>query len=180
MGYEQKINEYKEDIAVLLTQNSAITLSTKIESLFEFLSNTDEIIRMLTGDDKLERIFMMQKQFDARVQVPFDNQKKRTPTVGMHVETYRIDGYKNLDWVKQLTFSLLTECVEIIDAIGWKHWKRPKVITAEQNDKIKEEIADAWHFIVSLTLRAGLTATDVMDSYEKKWKINQQRQDEGY
>lgn len=154
--------------------------------------------------DKLEKIFAMQKQFDERVQGKFDDSKYGgvqtgngkigilcVPTVGMHVDTESNIGgkilhgdelsrevvWQDFDWVKQLTFCLLTECVEIIDAIGWKHWKQLKMIDVAH---LNEEIADAWHFLVSLTLRAGLSASDVLKEYEKKWAENQNRQDRKY
>lgn len=42
------------------------------------------------------------------------------------------------------------ECAELIDSFAWKHWKN--VNAAVDIDNVRIEIADIWHFIMSLVL----------------------------
>lgn len=173
-------NEILENIGMALNN---------IDSLIKYVSAVDEILANET-EDTLEMIFRMQGEFDGRVQSDFDLLKSKAkkgylkvPTVGMHVDVRQNADWYNFDWVKVLSFCLMGECMEIIDAIGWKHWKKLKNVREFDDATIKhirEEIADAWHFIVSLTKRAGMTAMDVKAEYLRKWGINQKRQDDGY
>ncbi|MFX1514329.1 MAG: dUTPase, partial [Promethearchaeota archaeon] len=43
-------------------------------------------------------------------------------------------------------------------------------------NQLADEIADMWHFLLSLTIQAGLQPTDIMNAYEKKWQVNFERQ----
>ena len=42
------------------------------------------------------------------------------------------------------------ECAELIDSFSWKHWKN--INAAPDVENIKIELADIWHFIMSLFL----------------------------
>ena len=48
----------------------------------------------------------------------------------------------------------------------------------EFKSKLEDEIADMWHFLLSLTIKAGLGPNDIMEAYETKWKINFVRQND--
>jgi hypothetical protein len=51
------------------------------------------------------------------------------------------------------------ECAEIIDHLGWKHWKN---IEQEPNwDAVAMELVDVWHFFLAHTLTSGL-APDIL------------------
>jgi hypothetical protein len=51
------------------------------------------------------------------------------------------------------------ECAEIIDHLGWKHWKN---IEQEPDwDAVAMELVDVWHFFLAHTLTSGL-APDVL------------------
>ncbi len=128
--------------------------------------------------DQLVRLFEMQKKFDQVVQ------KDILPTIGVMVPTElkKATPHNNdaLEWVKSLSYALATECHEVIDLVGWKWWKKNgKVIDLEGFKKeLADEIADMWHFLLSLTIQAGLEPADIMSAYEKKWKINFERQND--
>jgi len=66
------------------------------------------------------------------------------------------DGYnkngKLINWKR----CIYMECAELIDSFAWKHWKN---IEAEPDvDNIAIEIADIWHFVLSLILERGYRA----------------------
>lgn len=42
------------------------------------------------------------------------------------------------------------ECAELIDSFAWKHWKN--ISASVDEDNVRIEIADIWHFIMSLFL----------------------------
>lgn len=50
--------------------------------------------------------------------------------------------------------AIMAECMELIDHVGWKWWKdRPPLSLAQA----QLEVADVWHFILSLTIAADHT-----------------------
>jgi hypothetical protein len=51
------------------------------------------------------------------------------------------------------------ECAEIIDHLGWKHWKN--VDQEPDWDSVAMELVDVWHFFLAHTLTSGL-APDVL------------------
>lgn len=63
------------------------------------------------------------------------------------------DGYnkngKLINWKR----CVYMECAELIDSFAWKHWKNIDAKPDAQNIKI--EIADIWHFVLSLILEKG-------------------------
>jgi phosphoribosyl-ATP pyrophosphohydrolase len=157
------------------------------------INELEKEIERLDKNDKLDTIFTYQKTFDVRVQVPYDRVKRGKsfdeskmpviPSVGRIVDNTFDERYTDYDWVKMLAFCLLRECTELIDKIGWKHWKKVELVSEFSKttvNLIRDEIADMWHFLVSLTLRAGMNADDVLKYYKIKWEINNKRQDEGY
>lgn len=77
------------------------------------------------------------------------------------------------EWILQWTRAIVHEATELEDAFNWKHWKNKKEIDWEN---VKEEIIDLWHFLLSLTIDAGLTANDVINEYLKKNEENYNRQ----
>ncbi len=52
------------------------------------------------------------------------------------------------------------ECNEIIDHIGWKHWKK---INKPNLDVIAMEVIDVWHFILALWLFKNETAESLAE-----------------
>lgn len=46
--------------------------------------------------------------------------------------------------------------------------------------KVREEIIDAWHFLISESLAAGMTPNDVIAAYSAKYAENVRRQQNDY
>ena len=66
----------------------------------------------------------------------------------------------------------------------FKHWKDYSSMTpeeiAEAFDKAKNELIDAWHFFMNLSIGLGMDAEEFYQRYLDKHKENIRRQDDGY
>jgi len=73
--------------------------------------------------------------------------------------------------------AMLHEIIELEDELGWKWWKKR---TKAETDQIKEELIDVFHFWLSIALDLEMDEKSIMNEYEKKLKINHERQNHGY
>ena len=106
--------------------------------------------------DKLDTIFEMQQALnDDIVRV-------------RHLEDITPD-----QWQQKLTLALLSEMAEALEGTDFKWWKNPK---EKDPDYLKEEIVDMLHFLVSMALRAGMSAEEMYQRYLAKNKENFDRQ----
>lgn len=80
------------------------------------------------------------------------------------------------EWLQKYTKALGVEVQEIQEALPWKFWSKSGVDLPH----IQEEIIDALHFFISLALVAGLDSSTLMDAYAVKYKVNLERQRNGY
>lgn len=107
-------------------------------------------------EDKLNLLFELQNAFDN------------------YIRDKRNLDYSDLNfWIAQMCRCIIHESVELTDLTSWKHWKNPKELDMAE---IKEETIDLWHFLLSLSLKIGLTPRDVLDSYIEKNLENYNRQ----
>lgn len=77
------------------------------------------------------------------------------------------------------TVAMIAELGEVLrEYEEWKPWKKnPRPFNPA---KLREEIADLWHFIINLTLALGMDAQDLFEAFTSKNVINWRRQREGY
>jgi dimeric dUTPase (all-alpha-NTP-PPase superfamily) len=114
--------------------------------------------------DKLNELFEMQNSLDTYI----INQR---------------DIQKSLDeWIIGLTIAMESEIEEIRKEVNWKWWKNKKEVNKVS---LQEEIIDLWHFLLSMSIKAGLTPEDVYRIYVEKNQENFDRQNglsqkEGY
>ncbi|EJR82858.1 alpha/beta hydrolase [Bacillus thuringiensis] len=114
--------------------------------------------------DKLNELFALQSELDNRI-----------------ISERNIN--KSLDeWVVGITLAMESEIDEIRREVNWKWWKNEKPIDKEA---LQGEVIDMWHFLISLSLKCGLSAEDVCRIYLEKNRENHARQDgtstkEGY
>lgn len=111
--------------------------------------------------DKLQRIFEMQEELNARIGVKLND----------------IDDEEQTKWVLNYTRAMQQEMSELIDSVPWKWWAKYQEFD-KQNARV--EVVDLFHFLVSLAQTLGMTADDVYDAYVAKNKVNHQRQESGY
>lgn len=111
--------------------------------------------------DKLEKIFAMQQELNARIGVDLGelNEEEKTK------------------WVLNYTRAMQQELAELVDSVPWKWWAKYQDFD-EQNARV--EVVDLFHFLVSMAQTLGMSAEDVYQAYLKKNKVNHDRQDSGY
>ncbi len=81
--------------------------------------------------DKLERIFLLQEQFDSFVA------KERGIDFSME------------QWLQKQALAMMSELSELIDEVNFKWWKNPKPV---DENLVKEELVDILHFFVGMCL----------------------------
>ncbi|WP_236266522.1 dUTPase [Bacillus cereus] len=67
-----------------------------------------------------------------------------------------------------------SEIDEIRREVNWKWWKNDKPINKEA---LQGEVIDMWHFLISLSLKCGLSAEDVYRIYLEKNRESHARRD---
>jgi dimeric dUTPase (all-alpha-NTP-PPase superfamily) len=83
------------------------------------------------------------------------------------------DGYR----IFMLSTALVHEAIELQRETNWKWWKKDNDI---ERNKIQDEIIDIWHFLLQLSIEAGLDSRKLIELYIKKNKENLDRQIQGY
>lgn len=111
--------------------------------------------------DKLERIFQMQEELNARIGVNLRG----------------ISEEEQTKWVLNYTRAMQQELAELVDSVPWKWWAKYQSFD-KQNARV--EIVDLFHFLISLAQAMGMSADDVFEAYIAKNKVNHQRQESGY
>jgi dimeric dUTPase (all-alpha-NTP-PPase superfamily) len=107
--------------------------------------------------DMLRSLFEMQKELDQYI---IEQHQDKIPT-------------SLSEWIMKLSIAMESEIDEIRREINWKWWKPEKEINVE---KLHEEISDMWHFLISMSIKAGLSADKIFEVYEKKREENFARQ----
>jgi len=137
-------------------------------------SNTEakiDIDNLKTEDkkDMLEILFNKQKELYKKKQLA--NSENKMKNIYEIKEPF--DGYR----IFMLSSALVHEAIELQRETNWKWWKKEKSI---DDQKIQEEIIDIWHFLLQLTIEAGIDSKKLMEIYLKKNKENLNRQEKGY
>lgn len=117
--------------------------------------------------DRLTELFDLQTEFNDRL-IPR----------GMKHYLSGKAGSKDVNkWLLNNARAIIHEAVELEDSCFWKWWSKDKYIDLQN---IRVEIVDLWHFLLSITMFAGLDADELYRLYKKKLLINHRRQDRGY
>jgi dimeric dUTPase (all-alpha-NTP-PPase superfamily) len=120
--------------------------------------------------DKLDLLFDKQKEL-------FKRQLENSAAVNKMRNLYEInepfDGYR----IFMLSTALLHEAVELQRETSWKWWKKE---TKTDIDKVQEEIIDIWHFMIQVSIEAGLDSKKLIEKYMEKNRENLARQERGY
>ena len=112
-------------------------------------------------EDTFKAMFEMQKKLNLRIGVDTDNMTRE----------------EKEKWILNYCRAMSQEISELIDSVPWKWWAKYQKFD-EQN--IKVEIIDIFHFLISAAQVMGLTAEDVHRIYMQKNKVNFDRQESGY
>jgi len=79
--------------------------------------------------------------------------------------------------ISALCTAIVHEAVELQQTTNWKWWKNSAKF---DRDHAAEELIDILHFAVQAALELGLTPDDILEEYQRKNAINQERQRNGY
>ena len=119
-------------------------------------------------DDKLDFLFNKQNELYKKQLENSENKMKNLYDIKEPFEGYRIF---------MLSTALVHEAIELQRETNWKWWKKESALN---NDKIQEEIIDVWHFLIQLSIEAGLDSKKLVEKYVQKNEENLKRQVKGY
>ena len=111
--------------------------------------------------DMLAEIFRMQGELNRRI----------------GVNTLHMPEERKPEWVLNYCRAMTQEVAELTDSVPWKWWAKYQKFD-KQNARV--EVADLFHFLVSLAQVLDMSANDIFEAYRKKNEVNFQRQDSGY
>ena len=111
--------------------------------------------------DKLDEIFKLQKELNARI----------------GVDTTDLQEDDQIKWTLNYSRAMQQELAELVDSVPWKWWAKYQNFDS-QNARV--EVVDLFHFLISMAQVLGMTPDDVYSAYLKKNKVNIERQDTGY
>lgn len=111
--------------------------------------------------DMLAEIFRMQGELNQRI----------------GVNTLHMPEERKPEWVLNYCRAMTQEVAELTDSVPWKWWAKYQKFD-KQNARV--EVADLFHFLVSLAQVLDMSADDIFEAYRKKNEVNFQRQDSGY
>lgn len=103
----------------------------------------------------------------------------QTDSYGIDFETMTFDELRG--YILRMAYGMEDEIHEATDEVDWKPWVQGEVFN---RDAYLGELVDAFHFLMNLILAAGgrpeSIATQFVDRYYAKRKINEQRATSGY
>lgn len=104
----------------------------------------------------------------------------RQASLSEFYRSVRPDGFYS--WEPQArcstwTRSIVHECCELDNELGWKPWKNGPDLAANRAARL-DETADILHFFVQLALDQGFSADELYEAYVKKNVENRRRQQE--
>lgn len=115
----------------------------------------------MPNKDMLTEIFRMQAELNERI----------------GVNTLHMPEERKPEWVLNYCRAMTQEVAELTDSVPWKWWAKYQKFD-KQNARV--EVADLFHFLVSLAQVLDMSADDIFEAYRKKNEVNFQRQDSGY
>jgi dimeric dUTPase (all-alpha-NTP-PPase superfamily) len=133
--------------------------------------------------DKLDKLFEMQAKLNDEV---FDKQSitdgmggvlssELLILIAQHNDYLDPNSLTN-QWLRNYLDALEDESRELREELLWKWWSKDTL----NMQNIRVEIIDQLHFWLSLAITAGMDADMVMDLYQKKSRVNHERQEQGY
>jgi len=111
--------------------------------------------------DMLAEIFRMQGELNQRI----------------GVNTLHMPEERKPEWILNYCRAMTQEVAELTDSVPWKWWAKYQKFD-KQNARV--EVADLFHFLISLAQVLDMSADDIFQAYRKKNEVNFQRQDSGY
>lgn len=120
--------------------------------------------RTLSELDRLAKLLETQRAFQMRA-------SRHKAAYDIHEPDVLIPEFKDM------VMALQDELHEALGEIGWKPWATSRHFNTEA---VQGELIDAFCFLMSLMLLAGMDANTIFNKYMLKMTINHNRQDNGY
>lgn len=132
----------------------------------------DLLAQIFAGQQRLNDLTFVKSQIE---EIP-----GKTLTMDAIIQAFR-DGKTGPNdlpnrWLNNYLTALEDEGRELRKELLWKWWSKDRI----DRDRVRAEIIDQLHFLVSLALCAGFDAQSFADAYLNKNKINEKRQEGGY
>jgi dimeric dUTPase (all-alpha-NTP-PPase superfamily) len=125
---------------------------------------SDPIKNEEKNKDKLDFLFNRQHELFKKQLENSENKMKNLYEIKEPFNGYRI---------LMLSTALVHEAIELQRETNWKWWKKEVEINPE---KIQEEIIDMWHFLIQISIEAGLDSKKLIEKYIEKNEENLKRQ----
>jgi len=136
-----------------------------LERLFEMQSGLNNYVFLKQGlVDRNQNHLTMTTLLESAKQILADDSGKATV------------NSLTVEWLTKYVKALSEEVGEVGEALPWKFWSK----SVADLDHVQEEIVDALHFWISLSLVSGMDARAVFQKYLDKNRVNLDRQNQGY
>lgn len=111
---------------------------------------------------------MLQEMIDLQAKLQSETYGKDISKLNTRekIEAYRIN-----------MMALQDELHESLDEMSWKPWAKAEYFN---DDRVQQELVDAWHFFMNLMIISGMDAEKLHLRYLAKRKVNIKRQEDGY
>lgn len=111
---------------------------------------------------------MLQEMIDLQAKLQSETYGKDISKLDMceKIEAYRIN-----------MMALQDELHEALNEMSWKPWAKAEYFN---DDRVQQELVDAWHFFMNLMIISGMDAEKLHLRYLAKRKVNIKRQEDGY
>lgn len=111
---------------------------------------------------------MLQEMIDLQAKLQSETYGKDISKLNTRekIEAYRIN-----------MMALQDELHESLNEMSWKPWAKAEYFN---DDRVQQELVDAWHFFMNLMIISGMDAEKLHLRYLAKRKVNIKRQEDGY
>lgn len=117
---------------------------------------------------EIKELLKMQNELDAEI---LSNFIERTPGADC-------GSWQQSDFLTEKLLAAIVELSELANASRcFKYWSKKE---AEPKERLLDEYADIFHFLLSIGNTMNFTAEEIEQAYMKKHEENYNRQKEGY
>lgn len=106
-----------------------------------------------------------------------DQEELQVSSYGDKTSPREFDTERKIEFIMVNILALTDELHEALAEIGWKPWATSKHIN--QNE-LKKEMVDAFHFFMNILIAADIDADEFLAAYREKRERNKKRQADGY
>ena len=101
--------------------------------------------------------------------------KLQSETYGKDIS--KLDTREKIEAYRINMMALQDELHEALNEMSWKPWAKAEYFN---DNRVQQELVDAWHFFMNLMIISGMDAEKLHLRYLAKRKVNIKRQEDGY